>query len=319
MTKKERVVAAIQKGPVDSVPSGFSLHFPTELAFGEKGVQSHLEFFKETDTDICKVMNEYLVPSYGPFTSARDYRKIPTFFKDASFIQDQIAFTQKIVEKSDPNAFMLGTLHGILASSIHPLEKSGMPYEQTRTFLVQALRTDPQPVLDAFKRIADGMCELALQYRLAGMDGIYYAALGAEKQYFTDEEFARWIAPFDHQILQAIKESGAYSFLHMCKEDLNLKRYSSCMDMVDVVNWGVYEAPLSLEEGRSLFAGKTIMGGLPNRTGVLVDGSKEEIQGTVKSIIETMGKTGFILGADCTLATEQDTERVRTAVEACRG
>jgi uroporphyrinogen decarboxylase len=264
-------------------------------------------------------MNEYLVPSYGPFTSARDYRKIPTFFKDASFIQDQIAFTQKIVEKSDPNAFMLGTLHGILASSIHPLEKSGMPYEQTRTFLVQALRTDPQPVLDAFKRIADGMCELALQYRLAGMDGIYYAALGAEKQYFTDEEFARWIAPFDHQILQAIKESGAYSFLHMCKEDLNLKRYSSCMDMVDVVNWGVYEAPLSLEEGRSLFAGKTIMGGLPNRTGVLVDGSKEEIQGTVKSIIETMGKTGFILGADCTLATEQDTERVRTAVEACRG
>ncbi|WP_320129741.1 uroporphyrinogen decarboxylase family protein [uncultured Sphaerochaeta sp.] len=318
MTKKDRVIAAIKKEQVDSVPSGFSLHFPSQSAFGEKGVQAHLAFFKETDTDICKIMNEHLVPACGSFASAQDYRKIPTISGNASFIQDQIVFTQKIMEKADPNAFMLGTLHGVLASSIHPLEKSGMSYEQTRTFLVNALREDSRPVLDAMKRITDGMCELALQYRSAGMDGIYYAALGAEKRYFTDEEFAQWIAPFDYQILKAIKESGAYSFLHMCKDGLDLARYTGCLDMVDVVNWGVYEAPYSLEEGRSLFSGKTIMGGLPNRTGVLVDGSQKEIQDSVKAIIHKMGRTGFILGSDCTLATEQDLGRVRFAVEACR-
>jgi uroporphyrinogen decarboxylase len=319
MKKKNRVVAAIQKQPVDGIPSGFSLHFPSEQAFGDAGVQAHLAFFKETDTDICKIMNEHLVPSYGKFDSGKDYRRIPTFAKDTPFIAGQIRFTGKILEKADPNAFMMGTLHGILASAIHPLEKSGMPYEQTRTFLAEALREDPQPVLDAFARIADGMCALAMQYRSAGMDGIYYAALGAEKRYFTDEEFAKWIAPYDRQILQAIKESGAYSFLHMCKDGLDLRRYAGYMDLVDVVNWGVYEAPLSLEEGRSLFSGKTVMGGLPNRTGVLVDGTEEEIRESVRSLIEEMGHTGFILGADCTLATEQDIGRVRTAVAACRG
>ena len=56
MTKRERVIAAIQGKEVDHVPVGFSLHFPADAAKGEKGVQSHLEFFRQTDTDIIKIM-----------------------------------------------------------------------------------------------------------------------------------------------------------------------------------------------------------------------------------------------------------------------
>jgi len=209
-------------------------------------------------------------------------------------------------------------LHGVVASSIHPLEKAGMSYDETRLFLLSALRENPKPVVSAMQRITDAMCALVEEYHAAGVQGIYYAALGAEKRYFTDEEFATWIAPLDHQILKTIKETGSYSFLHMCKDGLDLHRYSGCLDVVDVVNWGVYEAPFSLEEGRSLFAGKTLMGGLANRSGVLVDGSEQAIQSEVKALITQMGRTGFILGADCTLATEQDLQRVRYAVQACR-
>jgi len=80
----------------------------------------------------------------------------------------------------------------------------------------------------------------------------------------------------------------------------------------------VYEVPYSLEDGKKLFANCTIMGGLKNRSGVLVTGSDSEIQNEVKSIIEGFGKKGFILGADCTLATEQDMHKLRVAVEAAR-
>lgn len=318
MTKKERVIAAIQKKPVDFVPSGFSLHFPVEMAHGKEGVISHLSFFKETDTDICKIMNENLVPSFGLFTKPEDYKKIPIISLQNEFIQKQLQLTEEIMKQVDPNSFILGTLHGILASSIHPLEQSGMSYESARIFLVEALRKNPEPVLSAMQRITDGMCELVHAYSAIGIDGIYYAALGAERHYFTDEEFSRWIEPFDCQILKAIKESGTYSFLHMCKENLNLNRYVPMLDFVDVVNWGVYEVPFSLQEGKVLFKGKTIMGGLPNRSGVLVDGSETEITEAVQKLINEMSKIGFIIGADCTLATEQDISLIKAATKACR-
>ena len=65
MTKRERVIAAIEGKKVDAIPSSFSLHFPKNQAVGDEAVAAHLKFFKETDTDIVKVMNEHLVPYYG--------------------------------------------------------------------------------------------------------------------------------------------------------------------------------------------------------------------------------------------------------------
>lgn len=318
MTKKDRVVAAIMRKPVDYVPSGFSLHFPPEEAHGDRGIESHIKFFQETDTDICKVMNENLVPAFGSIRQASDYKIIPAFNLKDSFIQAQVALTGGILDRLDSRAFTMGTLHGILASSIHPLEQTGMPYEETRKFLVAALRSDPTPVLDAMNRISDAMCLLVGEYARLGIDSIYYAGLGAERHYFTDEEFSNWIEPFDHKILEAIKEAKVYSFLHICKENLNMNRYASYTNLVDVVNWGVYEAPFSLKEGKTLFKNTTIMGGLPNRSGVLVDGDGDAVGAAVEQLINEMGTIGYILGADCTLATEQDLSLVRSAVQACR-
>lgn len=65
MKKRDRVFAAIRGEEVDHVPCGFSLHFPHDRAFGDASVEAHLRFFKETDTDIIKIMNENLVPDVG--------------------------------------------------------------------------------------------------------------------------------------------------------------------------------------------------------------------------------------------------------------
>ena len=78
-----------------------------------------------------------------------------------------------------------------------------------RTLLTEHLRENSAPVLDAMKRIAEGMCQLAWGYAEAGVDGIYYASLGGEARWFTDEEFDRWIAPFDKLILSEIARRGA--------------------------------------------------------------------------------------------------------------
>lgn len=320
MTKKERVIAAIKGEAVDKVPSSFSLHFPKDVAFGDAAVEAHLKFFEESDTDILKIMNENLVPYMGEINQGSDYHMVREMTMEDDFMKDQTELVKKILARCDKDAFTLGTLHGITASSIHPLEKMdpNYTYDEVREKLCRLLHEDKDTVLAGMQRIANVMCDLARTYIELGVDGVYYAALGGETRFFTDEEFEQWIKPFDLQIMKAIKDAGGYCFLHICKDGLNMDRYKDYGPYADVVNWGVYEAPFSLEEGRKMFAGKTIMGGLPNRHGVLVDGPAEAVKEETRKVIREFGKTGFILGADCTLATEQDMNLLRAAVEAAR-
>lgn len=315
MNKKERVIAAINGREVDRVPAGFSLHFPRQVAFDEAGVQSHLKFFAATDTDILKIMNENLVPDMGTIVSPNDWKNIKTISLNDPFMVRQIEMTKRILEKCDASAFTLGTLHGITASAIHPSEQK-YGYDGVRNMLCAHLRENKAPVLDAMKRIAHGMCLLAEKYIELGLDGVYYAALGGERHFFTDDEFEEYIAPYDKMILSAVRRAKGAGFLHICKENLNMNRYKGYDAFADVVNWGVYETHFSLEEGKKLFPEAAIMGGLANRSGVLVDAAPEELKQAVRALISSFGKKRFILGADCTLPTEIPYDRIRTAVHA---
>lgn len=317
MTKRDCVKAAIRMEVPEHVPTCFSLHFPKDKAFGAEGVKSHLEFFAKTDTDVVKLMNEYLVPDVGPIQSAADWAKIPVYQYEGSFIEKQIEMAKQILDGCDPDAYKLGTLHGICACAIHPIE-ARYGYDAVREMLCTQLREDPTPVVDAYKRLTDAMCILAEKYAEIGMDGIYYAGLGGERRYFTDEEFEQYLAPLDKQILKTAKDNGVDTFLHMCKDGLNLERYTSYMPLVDVVNWGVYENGISLKEGKALFGDTCVMGGLANRSGVLVRGNLEHIRNEVHHVIRSYGKKGFILGADCTLSEDMPYETIRSVVEFAR-
>ena len=319
MTKKERVISVLEGCAPDHTPCGFSLHFPETEKRGEAAVQAHLRFFRETGTDILKVMNENLVPNLGDIRRPEDWACLNSLKPGAEFLQRQLETTQEIRNRWDgEDSFWMGTLHGITASAIHPIE-AVYGYDGVRTLLTRHLLENPQPVLEAMKRIAECMCALAHGYRAAGMDGIYYASLGGEKdRWFTDEEFAQWIEPFDRLILSEIQKSGCFAFLHICKDGLNMERYETYHDVCDAVNWGVYEAPFSLEDGKKLFPGKTLMGGLKNRGGVLVDGPEDGLAAEAKRLAEQYGPEKFILGADCTLPTEIDRRRIRTVAEALR-
>lgn len=315
MKKKERVLAAIHKQPVDHVPASFSLHFPKEIASGDAAVKAHLDFYKETDCDILKIMNENLVPEIGEMNGPEDWHKVPAYNRKSPFMVKQLDMIKRILDGAGDHVYSLGTIHGICASGIHPIE-ARYGYEPVREMMVAHFRQNKTPVLDAFHRIADAMSDLAAACIEAGCDGIYYAALGAEKHYFTDEEFAQAIEPFDRQILSAVRQAKGDIFLHMCKENLEMNRYKGYQDLCDVANWGVNETHFSLEEGRKLFPNATIMGGLANRSGVLVDGTDAELAKAVETAINQFGTTGFILGADCTLPTEIPYQRIMAAVHA---
>lgn len=314
MNKRERVIAAIKGEKVDKVPSSFSLHFSNEEGFGQKGVDAHIKFFKETDTDIIKIMNENLVPSIYNIQKPEDWNQLKKLSIRDEFIVRQIDLVKRILDKAEDNVFSIGTLHGSVASVLHAIEdKYG--YKKGREIITAHMRENSKPLLDAFSHITDIMEELAQKYIELGLDGVYLAILG-ETQYFTEEEFANNIQPFDKQILSAVKEKNGYNVLHICKDNIDLNRYKSYEDLIDVLNWGIYEGGVTLGQGRRIFPNTTILGGLENKSSVFAKENYEGVKKKVKSIIEEVGGKRFILGADCTLPPDTPYERIRQVLKA---
>lgn len=313
MNARERVLAAVAGKPVDRTPAGFWLHFTEDKQNGEAAVQAHLDYFEKTGTDIMKIMTENLVPHDVPIKTASDWKNIKPFTRNSKFITDQVEIIKRILDKVHDQGIVLATIHGIVASAWHA---RGGPagYETGSSFLAEHLRENPEAVSYGYQVIAEAVALLTEESLKAGVDGIYYAALGGESYLFNDEEFERYIKPCDLRILEAAKKVPAFNILHVCKDRLNLGRYTDYP--CEVVNWGVYEQNPSLEEGKKLFPGKVLLGGLDDRAGVLVDGPKEAIEQEVYSVLDRMGTTGFLLGADCTLPTEIPYAHIRTAVEA---
>lgn len=318
MIKRDRVIAAINMQEPDKIPSMFSFHFPEGQKEGEECVKAHLKFFRDSDTDIVKIMNENLVRADFTAMTAADYGSLGSYSINDKFMQDQLDLTKRILDGVNGDEFTCGTLHGMTASAIHPIETRGVPYEQVRQMLCTFLREDKAGVTAQLNRICDVMCELGRAYIEAGLDSVYFASLGGEPGYFTDEEFHEVIEPLDKRIIKAIKEAGGYVILHICKGPLNMERYRGYSDYADAVNWGVYEAPYSLKEGRELFPDKCVLGGLKNHGGVLQNGTSEEIKERVHGVISAFGRKGFILGADCTIPTDTDMWRLKAAIDAAR-
>ena len=76
---------------------------------------------------------------------------------------------------------------------------------------------------------------------------------------------------------------------------------------------------MDIPSGREFFGGKPALGGLDNRKeGVLYSGNEEEIRKAVRELIETCGKKGFLLGADCTIPGDLPVEHVRWVLEEAR-
>ena len=316
MTKKELVTRTFAGDVQDTVPASFSIHFGAGYKYGEAAIKRHLDFFSETGMDIMKVMNENQVPSNPGVQSSYDLLRIGTFSRKSEFIIHQADLVKAIVDKVGTDAYVVCTIHGITASLVHTMRPQYQALDEIRRVQLGLFREHPEPFLDAEKRITEGLCILVESVIDAGCDGIYFAALGGENDVYTREEFETPQAPFDKEIMKCAREMGASVTLHMCKKKLDIARFASYAPYCDAVNWGIYENGISIEEGEKLFPGKTILGGLENRSGIIVDGTLEDIRNEVHRLRSEMRGKKFILGADCTMAADLPVERIKAAVEA---
>lgn len=314
MNKKERVMAVINGQTPDRIPSAYWYHFRPEFKYGEGAVNAHIEFFNNSGTDLCKVMNDNLCPDNPIITCADDWVNLQPYTMNEDFITRQIELIKNVKKRVSDDAVVLATVHALVACCYH-IYGGGDYYDGDKTLLARHLHENPESMLHGFKVVADFIkkfCHLCLE---AGADGIYFASLGGEKKMFTDEEFEKYIAPFEIDILNDIQDVPCFNVLHMCKDNLNLERYKNYP--AKVLNWGVYEDNISLVEGRKIFGDdKIYIGGIDDRDGPMVYGNIEDIEKAVTDVIDEFGKKNLIIGADCTLPTDLDNNRIMAAVMA---
>ena len=322
MDKRTRVLNAMDKRPVDHVPVGFWFHFDGEETKGEECVQAHLRYYRETDLDFLKIMNDGYSSYPLPDTvkTAKDLWDLKPLGKDHPWIKDQVWRAKRIVEE-------IGQERCVFYNVFAPF--SFIRNGKRNALIMDFLREDKLAVMHAIDIVAEDAALLSqLLIQEAGCDGIYYCVQGGEKDRFTIEEYKEIVAPSDLYVLEHANRYSDYNIMHCCgwagaKNNIELWQDYP----VKCVNWAVFVEELPLPEGRAFFGDKSILGGfetlhldasLGKYKGIMYSGQKKEIEDFTRDTILTFGKRGLILGGDCTIATWLDHERIKWIVDVAR-
>ena len=181
------------------------------------------------------------------------------------------------------------------------------------------LKKDPAAIAYALGVIAQDCCLLSeLLVTEAGIDGIYYCVQGGEKNRFTPEYYREHITPPDKKVLEHANKFSTTNVLHCCGWAGIPNNMEIWQDYpAKTINWACYIEDMDLTQGKEFFGGRCVLGGFDNRPqGVLYSGTKEEVAAEIRKLVENAGKTGVILGADCTLPATVDINRFGWVVEA---
>jgi uroporphyrinogen decarboxylase len=114
-----------------------------------------------------------------------------------------------------------------------------------------------------------------------------------------------------------------------CSENniLHICGYEGCKNRLEAwktykakaYNWAVNVENVGLSEGKRIFSGAAVIGGFANtRDSPLYRGDRAEIEKITESLLKDAGKTGVLLGADCTVPDDFDVRRLAWVRERAR-
>ena len=316
MNKRERVIAAFQGKETDHVPVCMWQHVPPEFwADDDQFVKCQLDAYKNTDVDFVKLSADkyfgWPAPVLDGITSAKELYDIQPLGADHPFIRGQIERTRKIVQGLNGECV---AIYLVFAPICYLRLQIG--YDM----MMKLIREDPEAMKYACSVIAGDVKHLVRGIiEEAGCDGIFFSVQNAEENRFTYEEYREWITPSEKPVLDYANTLSSMNAIHLCAWEEIPNRLSVWADYkAAVVSWSRYIDLMDIQEAKKQF-GCTVWGGFDNRAGTtLYTASREELEEEVRKLIEQGGKTGYILGADCSIHNELPEERIRWVVEAAR-
>ena len=314
MTKRERVLAAFNNRPVDHVPSGFWFHFPENQISNEQVVTNHVKYYKEIDADMIKIMSDgyfdYPHKDIAKIKHASEWRYLEPLGENDSFITKQVDRCKMLKERLKDECCMFYNV-------FNPMSYLRFAISEER--LMHDLMEDEGAVVHAFAVIAEDaatICEKVIKE--AGCEGVYFCLQNGEETRFTEEAYKRIVAPSEKMVLARANKAGQNNILHCCGWAGEKNRLSLWKDYdAKVINWAVFVENMDLVEGKKFFGGRCVLGGFDNTDqGVLLNGTRKEVEDYTFKLLDKSGTTGVILGGDCTFPRGTDVTRFRWVMDA---
>jgi len=316
MNKRERVIAAFHGKETDHVPVCMWQHVPQSFwDDDDRFAAEQARFFKSTDVDFMKLSGDKFFgwpsPVLQGITKAEDLYRIEPLGPMHPFIRGQIQRTAKVVEALNGECV---TLYLVFV----PLSCIRLAIGYPK--MMQFIRENPDAMKYACSVVAED--QKALVRGLigkSGVDGIFLSVQNGEENRFTPEEYRDWVMPGDKAVLDYANSLSDMNAIHFCAWEEIPNRLSVWKDYhAPVISWSRYIDIMDIQEAKKQF-GATVWGGFDNRPGsFLYTAGREEIGQEVARLIARGGKSGYILGADCSIHGELPEERIRWVVEAAR-
>lgn len=334
LTKRERVLAAVQGRPVDRPPVAAWGHIFPEEKNHEDFVKATIRDFKKYDWDFIKINNPATLYDEAWGNRYDPANKTAIFPKRITSITENGAKAFSVIGRVDARKGVFGDyLKKVVAPIVARAE--GAPVIQTvfsplsvLGFIVsddpearipltrELLKKDSVAAHRVLADIAESLGAFAKEALREGADGIFFAIVQLARQgAFSETEYREFGVPYDLIVLRAV-EDAPLNLFHTCGGDLY---FDLVVDYpATVINYDSH-APGNPSLGRAKErTGKAIAGGV-DHTHVLLDGTPAEVVAAAKKAIAEAGNGKFILTPGCSVdlgkIPEANLKALRAAVD----
>ena len=307
MTKTERFRAALAGADLDHLPVSVWLHFATEHLPGDAVADRHLAYLGAYDFDYLKVMNDYRWPlpqGVANIQTADDLRRIEPLAMTVYQFDQQLRCLRKL-RRELPDTPLIETLFNPLQTLVRGAGQSA----------AQTVLANPEAGDEALQAITDTLVAYVRALQAEGIDGLFYSINGAVDPAhggLTDEQFARFVTPYDQRILEAAQGMARVCHVH----GFHL-RFDRCVSYpVEAFNWSHFNTAPSLAEARRL-TDAALIGGI-NEV-MTTRQSATELESDIRASVAEAGWHKFLVGPGCTTPPDSPDRLLRAAVATAHG
>ncbi len=301
MDKKKRVLAALEgkMEALDRPPVSIWYHFGTQFLEGKKAGELEAEFFRHYDLDFLKMMNDYPWPLPHGLSSVETPEELDLFRRldmgEHSFHQ-QLSALRTAVRLVGRRGFVIDTVFNPFGIARRTLKKNA----------VRFLREAPRKMMDWLSLCAENLTAYIRASAGTGIGGVFFSVNGADADLLSDEEFDRFVKPFDLRVLEAARSVGPLLVGHIHGKKLKMERILSYP--VAALNWSHMRDNEDLASMRRR-SPLCFIGGMDEiGTSQLTPG---EIMGSVIAAAEQSRGGGFMAGPGCAVPADVSPDLIR--------
>jgi uroporphyrinogen decarboxylase len=306
MNKIERIRSSLAGAPVDYPPVTIWYHFGNQHSSPERTAQVHLEFFEHYDLDLLKLMNDYDYPmpdGMETMATPDDLKRLQPFEIVRTPFGKQLQAIELVAKALKGKALFVDTMFNAWNTLRRNLVKEAME---------PLMERHPEAVETALRVVNENLIKYALAALERGAAGIFLS-VPASAEFVTEEQYERFMRPFDLELLNAVKGRGECHILHAHGSKLYLDRLLDYP--VQALSWADLNGGPSIAEARKRTP-LTLMGGIDHMKFPYV--SARVIRDQVKSARAQAGTTKFILAPGCSVPTYSFPPLIQAALKAAR-